>query len=105
MIKKNLVKKGNARTVKIGDKDVERDDSFKLYLTSKIANPHYGPDVFGKVMIINYSVPLQGLEDQLLGIVVQEERPDLQEAKARLIVEGAENKRKLKGVDLFLRPW
>ena len=42
VLEKNLVKKGNARTVKIGDKDVEWDDGFKLYLTSKLANPHYG---------------------------------------------------------------
>ena len=42
VLEKNLVKKGNSRTVKIGDKDVEWDDGFKLYLTSKIANPHYG---------------------------------------------------------------
>ena len=47
VLEKNLVKKGNSRTVKIGDKDVEWDDSFRLYLTSKIANPHYGPEIFG----------------------------------------------------------
>ena len=40
VLEKNLVKKGPSRTVKIGDKDVEWDDSFKLYLTSKLSNPH-----------------------------------------------------------------
>jgi len=75
VLEKNLVKRGNAFTVKIGDKDVEWDDSFRLYLTSKIANPHYGPEIFGKVMIINYSVTLQGLEDQLLTEVVKYDAP------------------------------
>jgi len=90
VLEKNLVKRGNAFTVKIGDKDVEWDDSFRLYLTSKIANPHYGPEIFGKVMIINYSVTLQGLEDQLLTEVVKYERADLAEQKAALVEEVSE---------------
>ena len=90
VLEKNLVKKGNARTVKIGDKDVEWDDSFQLYLTSKLANPHYGPEIFGKVMIINYSVTLSGLEDQLLNEVVRFERADLADQRAALVEEVAE---------------
>ena len=35
-----------------------------------------------------------GLSDQLLGIVTQQERPDLEEIKNKLIVEGAANKNK-----------
>lgn len=38
----------------------------------------------------------EGLEDQLLSIVVAAERPDLEEEKAKLIISGAANKRKLK---------
>ena len=34
-----------------------------------------------------------GLGDQLLGIVVAKERPDLEDEKNKLIVQGAENKR------------
>lgn len=35
----------------------------------------------------------EGMQDQLLGIVVARERPDLEEEKQALIVQGAENKR------------
>ena len=35
----------------------------------------------------------EGLEDQLLGIVVARERPELEEEKNALILQGAENKR------------
>lgn len=38
-----------------------------------------------------------GLEDQLLGIVVAKERPDLESEKNALIVQGAENKRYVVG--------
>ena len=90
VLEKNLVKKGNTRTVKIGDKDVEWDDSFKLYLTSKLSNPHYGPETFGKAMIINYSVTQLGLEDQLLNEVVKVERADLAEQRTNLVIEVSE---------------
>ena len=36
-----------------------------------------------------------GSQDQLLNIVVQAERPELAEDKARLVIEGAENKAQL----------
>ena len=41
----------------------------------------------------------EGLNDQLLGILVSKERPDLEKEKERLIVEGAENKRELKEIE------
>lgn len=34
-----------------------------------------------------------GLEDQLLGIIVAKDRPELEAEKNQLIVQGAENKR------------
>eukprot|EP00965_Chrysotila_dentata_P097363 3218320-Pleurochrysis_carterae.AAC.2 len=61
-----------------------------MYLTSKLSNPHYGPETFGKVMIINYSVTLSGLEDQLLNEVVKHERNDLAEQKTLLVEEVSE---------------
>ena len=35
-------------------------------MTTKMANPHYLPEVCIKVTIINFTVTLSGLEDQLL---------------------------------------
>lgn len=41
----------------------------------------------------------QGLEDQLLGIVAAKEKPELEEKKNQLIVESAENQKKLKEIE------
>ena len=41
----------------------------------------------------------EGLEDQLLGIVVAREKPELEEEKNALILQSAENKRKLKEIE------
>lgn len=44
-------------------------------------------------------ITLEGLEDQLLGIAVARERPDLEDEKNRLILQGADNKRRLKEIE------
>eukprot|EP00899_Mesostigma_viride_P018540 jgi/Mesvir1/26688/Mv20468-RA.1 len=95
---------GGRKSVRLGDKEVEWDENFRLYMTSKLSNPHYGPEVSGKTMIINYSVTQAGLQDQLLNVVVRHERPDLEEARENLVREMSENKSLLKTLeDTLLR--
>jgi dynein heavy chain len=92
------------QVIKLGDKEVEWDDNFRLYMTSKLSNPHYGPEVGGKVSIINYGLTQQGLAEQLLAVVVAHERPDLEEARRGLVQEMSENKALLKKLeDTLLR--
>ena len=43
----------------LGDKEVDYDPSFRLYLNTKLANPKYTPNVFGMAMVINYTVTLK----------------------------------------------
>jgi hypothetical protein len=65
----------------------------RFYITTKLCNPHYLPEVSAKVTLLNFTITPAGLEDQLLGIVVDKERPDLEAEKNQLIVQGAENRR------------
>lgn len=76
--------------------DYSRD--FRLYITTKLANPHYTPEVSTKTTVVNFAVKQQGLEAQLLGIVVQKEQPALEKQKSELVIRVAAGKRKL--VDL-----
>ena len=46
-----------------------------------------------QVTLLNFMITSEGMQDQLLGIVVARERPDLEEEKQALILQGAENKR------------
>ena len=45
--------------IMLGDKEVDYDPNFRLYLNSKLSNPKYTPAVFGKAMVINYTVTLK----------------------------------------------
>lgn len=67
--------------------------SCRLYLNTKLSNPKYTPAVFGRTSIINYTVTLKGLEDQLLSVIVGFEKKELEEDRARLIQETRWGKR------------
>jgi len=69
------------RAIKIGDKEVEYNADFQLILQTKLANPHYKPEMQAQTTLINFTVTRDGLEDQLLAEVVKAERPDLEELK------------------------
>jgi dynein heavy chain len=64
-------------TLKLGDAIIEYDKDFKFYMTTKLRNPHYLPEVSTKVTLINFMITFEGLSDQLLGIVVEKENPEL----------------------------
>ncbi|XP_072501166.1 dynein axonemal heavy chain 9 [Notamacropus eugenii] len=82
LLGREVIKKG--RFIKIGDKECEYNPKFRLILHTKLANPHYQPELQAQATLINFTVTRDGLEDQLLAAVVSMERPDLEELRSDL---------------------
>ena len=70
-----------SRYIKMGDKEVEYHPKFRMIIQTKLANPHYKPEIQAQATLINFTVTMGGLEDQLLAEVVAKERPDLEKKK------------------------
>ena len=70
-------------------------------LPSSVLPPSFStfPPPFLQVTLLNFMITMEGLQDQLLGIVVARERPELEEEKSQLIMQSAENKRQLKEIE------
>ena len=85
ILARQTIKKGRNFMIKLGEKEVDYDPNFKLYLQTKLANPHYIPEVQAQCTMVNFTVTESGLEDQLLALVVDKERPDLEAQRAELI--------------------
>ena len=96
---KQTFKQGGRLLIRLGDSDVDYDKNFRFYMTTKMANPHYLPEICIKVTIINFTVTKTGLEDQLLSDVVRLERPDLEQQRSKLIVAINEDKNQLKSIE------
>jgi dynein heavy chain, axonemal len=57
---------GGRLLIKLGDTVVDYDQNFRLYMTTKLANPHYLPEMCIQITLVNFLVTQSGLEDQLL---------------------------------------
>ena len=66
-------------------------DTFQLWLVTRLPNPRFLPEVLSKFNVINFMITPEGLMDQLLTALVKAERPSLAETQATLIVQGAKN--------------
>ncbi|XP_034142716.1 dynein heavy chain 7, axonemal isoform X2 [Esox lucius] len=99
LLLKQTFKQGGATCIRLGDSTIEYAPDFRFYMTTKLRNPHYLPETSVKVTLLNFMITPEGMHDQLLGIVVARERPDLEEDKQVLILQGAENKRLLQEIE------
>ncbi|CAL8089314.1 unnamed protein product [Calicophoron daubneyi] len=97
IIGRQTVKKGTA--MKMGDKEIPYNRDFRLILQTKLANPHYQPELQAQTTLINFTVTRDGLEDQLLAVVVSKERPDLEKLKSDLTKQQNEFKITLKNLE------
>ncbi|CAK1583483.1 unnamed protein product [Parnassius mnemosyne] len=92
-----LIRKG--RVLKIGDREIDYDPKFRLILQTKLANPHYQPEMQAQCTLINFTVTRDGLEEQLLGEVVKAERPDLESLRSGLTKQQNDFKITLKSLE------
>lgn len=92
-------KQGGQEMMKIGDNIIPYNDSFRFFMTTKLSNPHYSPEVQVKVSLLNFTITAAGLEEQLLGVIVAEELPELSRQKADLVVQNATMNKQLYDIE------
>ncbi|KAM7420607.1 hypothetical protein PAMA_015032 [Pampus argenteus] len=97
LLGRNTIKRG--RYIRIGGKECEYNSNFQLIIHTKLANPHFPPELQAQTTLINFTVTPVGLEEQLLGQVVSRERPDLEALKMELTTQQNHFKIELKSLE------
>lgn len=105
ILEKRFVKKGKGIVVALADKEVDFTESFKLFCTTRLPNPHYSPELCAKVTVVDFTVTMVGLEDQLLGKLILKEKHELEEQRQQLMEEVQSYKKKIRQLedDLLFR--
>jgi dynein heavy chain len=99
ILQKAKFKAGNMMMIRLGDATIEYSEEFRLYITTKMPNPHYSPEICVQVTLLNFMATPDGLEDQMLGILVAKEEPETERKRQNLIVESAQSKAQLKEIE------
>ncbi|XP_034255936.1 dynein heavy chain 6, axonemal isoform X2 [Thrips palmi] len=98
LLRQTYMKSGRL-LIRFADSEIDYDKNFRLYMTTKMSNPHYLPEICIQVTLVNFTVTLSGLEDQLLADVVRLERPDLETQRTELITRINADKQQLKNIE------
>merc|ERR1719311_561322 len=100
LLARAVIRRGrNALIIKLGGEEIDYDPKFQLYIQTKLANPHYRPELFAQCTIVNFIVTPEGLEDQILAMVVNVEKPELEQQKQELVRKQNEFKVTLAGLE------
>merc|ERR1719420_2818040 len=96
---KAIIKKGKNMYINVSDQNMDFNPKFCLYMTSRLPNPHFSPELSAKCTVIDFTVTLKGLEQQLLGRVIGMEMRSLEETMAALMEEVTNNVKTLQLLD------
>ena len=100
ILSKQYFKEEGRTLIKFGSEKLDYHKDFKLFITTKLSNPHYLPEIFIKVTIINFTVTLEGLEDQLLADVVNIEKPEVEQKRVQNVIQLAQCKNQIAEIEI-----
>jgi dynein heavy chain, axonemal len=100
ILEKQIIWKGERAVVRIADNEVDLDwKHFTMYFLTRLPNPHFSPELQAKTTVVDFTVTMKGLEDQLLGIAIQREQRALEEQLEQVLAEVNSNRKSLTLLD------
>lgn len=99
LIRKDLCHQGPRWVVELGDKVIDYNENFRLYLVTRNPSPDLPPDAKSIVSEVNFTVTRSGLEGQLLGTTIEHEQPKLEKQKSELLKQEEDFKVQLAGLE------
>ena len=87
LLRLDLVKQGPRWTVQIGEKLIDFTETFKLYLCTRDSSIELPSNTKAVLNVVNFTVTRSGLEGQLLSLILNHERPELEQQKTEMLAK------------------
>ena len=85
ILRMEIIGQGPYKTVQVGEKQIDFNPNFKVFMMTKNPNPDVAPDGRSLVTMINFTTTKAGLSGQLLGKALHVEKPELEQRKSDLL--------------------
>lgn len=85
LLRLQIVGQGPYKVVQVGEKQIDYNPNFKLFLVSRNTKPKITTNMQALVCVVNFTTTRAGLKGQLLGKALQQEKPELEERKSLLL--------------------
>ena len=102
VLEKQIITKGKSKYISMAGKVCDYSDEFMMYLVTRLPNPHFTPEEQSRCTIVDFTVTQKGLEEQLLGRVIQKEQRSLEESLKNVLEDVNGNTKALLKLDQML---
>jgi hypothetical protein len=91
ILAKRIRRDSGVPSIEVGDATVRWNSDFSLFLVTAEASPRLQEDVRTSALVLNFAVTFDGLRDQMLSLVMQYEKADVEASLAEAINTAASN--------------
>ena len=80
LVRREITKYGNQKMIKYCRKPIKYEPNFNLIILTNLTKPHYDPNITNHLTLVNFYMTVEGLSENLLAMIVANERPDLEKS-------------------------
>ncbi len=102
VLRGDLAGQGVYKVVNVGEKQVDFNPKFRLFMTTRNDSPNIPPNATSIISMINFTTTKAGLTGQLLATALHHERPELEQRKSELLKVEEEHKIEISKLEDFL---
>ena len=99
LLNKEIHKQSGRNLIRIGDKEIDFSMSFNMFMVTRDSSCHFTPDLCSRVTFLNFTITQSSLQNQILDIVLKNERPEVNQKKEELIKAQREYKVQLRQLE------
>ena len=85
LLNKEIHKQSGRNLIRIGDQEIDFSLTFNMFMVTRDSSCNFTPDLCSRVTFLNFTITPSSLQNQILDIILKNERPEVNKAKEDLI--------------------